>query len=66
MNYKSGSFSINIVPDEKPEKNYVSSCSLIKIKSFDENPFKNVFIEKNLWFSDVFRGIKREHWEEKD
>ena len=20
--------------------------------------------EKNLWFSGVFRGIKREHWEE--
>ena len=20
---------------------------------------------ENLWFSDVFRGIKREHWEEK-
>ena len=20
-------------------------------------------IRENLWFSDVFRGIKREHWE---
>ena len=22
-------------------------------------------ISENLWFSDIFRGIKREHWEEK-
>ena len=27
-------------------------------------PKKTHFIE-NLWFSDVFRGIKREHWEVK-
>ena len=31
------------------------------IFSFD--PPANI---RNLWFFDVFRGIKKEHWEEKD
>ena len=29
---------------------------------FPFDPPENI---RNLWFSDVFRGIKREHWEEK-
>ena len=28
-------------------------------------PFDPLKTSESLWFSDVFKGIKREHWEEK-
>ena len=28
-------------------------------------PFDPTEISENLWFSDVFRGIKREQWQQK-
>ena len=31
---------------------------------FPNFPFDPPKTSENLWFSDVFRGIKREHWEE--
>ena len=39
----------------KMNQPFSSQCSLL-------TPLKT---SENLWFSDVFRGIKREHWEGK-
>ena len=50
-------FSGDIDRDHKDKMDlpFSSQCSLL-------TPLKTL---ENLWFSDVFRGIKREHWEEK-
>ena len=53
-----GSVKENLVRKKNYSKIFASQLHLcLKLCSF-----KLV----NLWFSDVFRGIKREYWEEKD
>ena len=41
---------------------------LLLLTVFSFNPFFPTFEppENIRWFSDVFKGIKMEHWEEKD
>ena len=44
---------------------YFSSIYTVEIEQVDASWLTLYLMNIDLWFSDVFRGIKREHWEVK-